>query len=97
MVVLRGLPRDEVSMLPTSLRKLVRQLAPPRAVLWRQSRYARRYGEPELDLGPCLCDPMRDSVDVGANEVLYCNLMRQHSRRTFAFQAVTPLRDGLPL
>jgi FkbM family methyltransferase len=82
-------------MLPTSLRKLVRQLAPPQAVLWRQSRYARRYGEPELDLVPCLCDPTRDSVDVGANEGLYSNRMRRHSRRTFAFEAVTHLADEL--
>jgi FkbM family methyltransferase len=57
-------------------------------VLWRQALHARKYGERELDLIPCLCDPQRASVDVGANEGLYSNRMRAHSRQTHAFEAV---------
>jgi FkbM family methyltransferase len=68
---------------------------PPSVVLWRQALHARKYGERELDLVPCLCDPSRASVDIGANEGLYSNRMRAHSGHTHAFEAVKTLADEL--
>jgi FkbM family methyltransferase len=82
-------------MLPALLRRLVREVVPPSVVLWRQALYARKYGERELDLISCLCDPNRTSVDIGANEGLYCNRMRALSRKTHAFEAVKSLADEL--
>lgn len=75
-------------MIPASIRQLGRKLAPPSVVLWHQARYARKYGEAEIALVPVLCDPMRDALDVGANDGHYAYVMRRHAARTHAFEPV---------
>ena len=68
----------------------------PRAYLnWRDERFYARYGEVELHILDLLCDRTRCSIDVGANEGCYTNVMRRLSRRVVAFEPIPWLAEKL--
>lgn len=61
----------------------------------KRTRYYLKYGEPELRLIHLLCHPLRDAIDVGANEGMYTHLMRRYARHVYAFEALPALADRL--
>ena len=64
----------------------VRAMLPRSFLNWRDARFYGRYGEVELHILGDLCHRDRDSIDVGANEGCYVNVLRAHSRRVIAFE-----------
>lgn len=73
---------------------LVAQL-PPRLQYLKLTRYYLKYGEAELRLLPLLCDPLRDAIDIGANEGMYTHVMLGHARYVYAFEALPALAEKL--
>lgn len=79
----RRLRRWLLAHLPASLQYL------------KLTRYYLRYGEVELRLLPLLCDPLRDAIDIGANEGMYTHVMARHARHVYAFEALPGLAEKL--
>ena len=46
----------------------------------------RRHGEEEIALIPFLADPARASLDIGANKGVFAWLLKDYSRKVFAFE-----------
>ena len=68
----------------------------PRPVLnWREAQYYEKYGEVELHVLEFLCDPARDSIDVGANDGCYVHFLKKYSRRVYAFEPLPVLAEAL--
>ena len=67
---------------------LIKRFSPKPVLRWREAAYFRRYGEFELRLVRPLCEPDRDSIDVGANFGAYVHFMRRASRLVHAFEPV---------
>jgi len=78
-----------------AIKSVVRGLLPRSLANWRDARFYARYGEVELHVLEFLCSRDRDSVDIGANEGCYTNLMRRWSRRVIAFEPQPSLADSL--
>ncbi len=69
-------------------KQTLRSVCPRTILQWREERYFRKFGEAELTIVECLCEPHRDAIDVGANEGSYIYAMRRHSRRVYAFEPI---------
>jgi FkbM family methyltransferase len=68
----------------------------PRPVLnWREAHYYEKHGEVELHLLEFLCDPARDSIDVGAHDGCYIHFLKRLSRRVYAFEPLPALAANL--
>lgn len=77
------------------LRRWALAQLPPALQDLKFTRYYLKYGEPELRLVPLLCHPLRDAIDIGANEGMYTHLMRRHARQVYAFEALPVLAEKL--
>lgn len=77
------------------LRRWALAQLPPALQDLKLTRYYLKYGEPELRLLPLLCHPLRDAIDIGANEGMYTHLMRKHARQVYAFEALPVLAERL--
>jgi FkbM family methyltransferase len=77
------------------LRRWLLARLPPALQDLKLTRYYLKYGEPELRLLPLLCHPLRDAIDIGANEGMYTHLMRRHARHVYAFEALPALAERL--
>jgi FkbM family methyltransferase len=64
-----------------------KRLAPRTYACLKFQAFGRRYPEPELHLLPCLCDPRKTSLDVGASAGLYMAHLLRLSERCIAFEA----------
>jgi len=76
-------------------KRTLRSLCPQSVLNWREEQFYLRYGEVELHLLDLLCDPQRDSIDVGANDGSYVHFMRKHSRMVHAFEPMPSLAEAL--
>ncbi len=92
----------QLSMTPSKKRALVHWVnVSLRAVLpWPmfalcEELYFARYGEIELRMVKHLCQPNRDSIDIGANIGTYLHAMKRHSRQVYAFEPVPWLAELL--
>lgn len=77
------------------LRRWALAQLPPALLDLKLTRYYLKYGEAELRLLPLLCHPLRDAIDIGANEGMYTHLMRKHARHVYAFEALPALAEKL--
>src|SRR5260370_19970449 len=76
-------------------KRALRSVLPNSILNWRDARYYARYGEVELHLLEYLCSRDRDSIDVGAHEGCYANVLRRHSRKVIAFEPIPWLAKQL--
>lgn len=91
-----GMPPPSLwSTLWRRLRRWVLAQLPPGLLDLKLTRYYLSFGDPELRLLPLLCHPLRDAIDVGANEGMYTHLMRRHARQVYAFEALPLLAEKL--
>ena len=98
-----AIARNHTGMPPPSLwsagwrrlRRWALAQLPPALQDLKLTRYYLKYGEPELRLVPLLCHPLRDAIEIGANEGMYTHLMRRHARQVYAFEALPVLAEKL--
>lgn len=72
-------------------KRAIRSILPQPVLNWREVQFYEKYGEIELHLLEFLCDPMRDSIDIGANEGCYIHFLKRWSRRIYAFEPLPTL------
>ena len=83
---------------PSTRRRVVqaiRSVCPQSVLNWREAQFWGKYGEVELHFLNLLCDPRRDSLDVGANDGAYVHFLRRYSRHVHAFEPLPELVEGL--
>lgn len=76
-------------------KRALRALCPQAVLNWREAQFYGRYGEVELHLLEFLCNPDRDSIDVGANDGSYVHFLRRYSRMVYAYEPMPALADAL--
>ncbi|HVT26814.1 MAG TPA: FkbM family methyltransferase [Lacipirellulaceae bacterium] len=92
---------NDAAFLPGRVvRRVLRQVGAHRMLLrWRVLESARS-GEPELRLLPCLVDPRRAAIDIGAAEGVYAFHLQRLARRCIAFEpnpsSYSELKRALP-
>jgi FkbM family methyltransferase len=69
-----------------SLKRALKPISPQWLLNWRERRFYEKFGEVELQLLDILCDPSRDSLDVGANDGSFVHFLRRRSRTVHAFE-----------
>ena len=77
------------------VKRALRPISPQWLLNWRETRFYAAYGEVELHLLDLLCDPLRDSIDVGANDGSFVHFLRRRSRRVHAFEPMPEQVDTL--
>ena len=75
--------------------RLKYRLVPPGLYIRYLVAKANLKGEAELKLVPFLADPLRVSLDIGANKGVYSFVLRRHSRRVVAFEPNPKIRAVL--
>jgi FkbM family methyltransferase len=80
-------------MMKTALKSIVEAIAP--RVLYRYQILRNRQSDPELSLLSMLCKKDSLSIDVGANQGLYCYYMLPYSAAVVAFEPVPLMHHRL--
>jgi FkbM family methyltransferase len=78
-----------------SLRRIVKSVIPTPILLLIQARQEARRGEIEWRLVKYLCDPDRDSIDIGSYRGSYTLQMRRYSRFVHSFEPSPGLADEI--
>lgn len=76
-------------------KRAIKSILPQPVRNWREAQYYEKYGEVELHVLEFLCDPARDSIDVGANDGCYVHFLKKYSRRVHAFEPLPVLAETL--
>ena len=69
-----------------SVKRALKPISPQWLLNWREKRFYEKFGEIELQLLDILCDPSRDSLDVGANDGSFVHFLRSRSKTVHAFE-----------
>ena len=69
-----------------SVKRALKPISPQWILNWRERRFYEKFGEVELRLLDILCDPSRDSLDVGANDGSFVHFLRSRSKTVHAFE-----------
>jgi FkbM family methyltransferase len=77
------------------VKRALRPISPQWLLNWRETRFYAAYGEIELHLLDLLCDPLRDSIDVGANDGSFVHFLRRRSKTVHAFEPMPAQVDTL--
>jgi FkbM family methyltransferase len=68
------------------VKRALKPISPQWLLNWREKRFFEKFGEVELQLLDILCDPARDSLDVGANDGSFVHFLRSRSKTVHAFE-----------
>lgn len=77
------------------MRRLVKSVIPTPILLLMQARREARRGEIEWHLVKYLCDPDRDSIDIGSYRGSYTLQMRRYSRFVHSFEPIPGLANEI--
>ncbi len=69
-----------------NLKRTLKPISPQWLLNFREKQFYAKYGEVELHLLDILCDPARDSLDVGANDGSFVHFLCDHSKAVHAFE-----------
>lgn len=69
-----------------NLKRTLKPISPQWLLNLRERQFYAKFGEVELHLLDILCDPARDSLDVGANDGSFVHFLSGHSKTVHAFE-----------